>query len=677
MADINKRIIFEVELDDKGKVKIEGLTKGFVKLDTATKRVTQSIKEQAAILGETNKTLDKNIDKTGLAGATVVELGRTISDSNYGIRGMANNLSQLSTLMITLITTTGGLANGLKALWGALAGPLGVIIVFQTIITLFERWDMKAREAARATEALENKVSDLAQSFSDLTFQLTRYNTDAEKVDDVVKVLSARYSLFKKVIDSLGDDVPTERLEILIKMYQDFLFTQSSIQNKETQLKKLREDFAKVENATSTQRNRFLSDETKLKGNLFDLDLKRANFLEYFNKLIKEGKGAGESLKTLRTFKQQFLDFDKDVEKLRQESLQQFIKDQETKIAKESTDLMMMFRITTEDFKQRQKQRLDEFLESKATNAEKIKARKEYNESIILAEQELANATIAIEKRAESKRAEFRLERAQGVLNTLYKIQQAEADVADAQLMIPKVFAENAIKQRMKQLDFEIILQKGLVNIYKSGTQEKADAELKLAQLQKRLANENVSYQKQRFDEVQEIYNQAASAIGFISDAIKNREIKNAGESQEAIEAAQEKAFKINKALQISSVIMETYRNAWLAYGSQLVIGDPTSIGRAEIARVLTVVSGAAQIAAIASTKFDSGSLDKRGGSDSGGGNAFIAPDFNIVGTSETSQLAGTIAGAESKATRAYVVFDDIKDASDFDNKTQNATSFG
>ena len=42
------------------------------------------------------------ISSSGLAGATLTELGRTISDMPYGIRGVTNNLSQLSTLFITL-----------------------------------------------------------------------------------------------------------------------------------------------------------------------------------------------------------------------------------------------------------------------------------------------------------------------------------------------------------------------------------------------------------------------------------------------------------------------------------------------------------------------------------------------------------------------------------------------
>ena len=83
-------VTYKVQVDvQSGKIAIDGLTKGFVKAETAVKRLNKEMQET------TTKGLNPMIDKTGLAGATVVELGRTISDSNYGIRGMANNLSQL------------------------------------------------------------------------------------------------------------------------------------------------------------------------------------------------------------------------------------------------------------------------------------------------------------------------------------------------------------------------------------------------------------------------------------------------------------------------------------------------------------------------------------------------------------------------------------------------------
>lgn len=131
MATNNNQILYTVRVNtENGKVKIDGLTKGFVNAETAVKNLNKT-------LAQNNTQLRNNVDKTGLAGATLVELGRLISDSNYGWRAMANNLSQLSTLFITLISTTKGFGNALTALGKAFKGPLGLIVLFQGAVALF------------------------------------------------------------------------------------------------------------------------------------------------------------------------------------------------------------------------------------------------------------------------------------------------------------------------------------------------------------------------------------------------------------------------------------------------------------------------------------------------------------------------------------------------------------
>ena len=101
---------FTIRVDtSNGKFEVDGLTQGFVKQETALKSLNKEVQKQ-------NKELGKLVDKSGLAGAAVVEIGRTISDSNYGITAMANNISQLSTLLVTLIATTGGTKNAWDAL---------------------------------------------------------------------------------------------------------------------------------------------------------------------------------------------------------------------------------------------------------------------------------------------------------------------------------------------------------------------------------------------------------------------------------------------------------------------------------------------------------------------------------------------------------------------------------
>lgn len=106
---------------------------------------------------------------------------------------------------------------------------------------------------------------------------------------------------------------------------------------------------------------------------------------------------------------------------------------------------------------------------------------------------------------------------------------------------------------------------------------------------------------------------------------------------------------------------MDTYQAGFVAYGSQLVIGDPTSPLRAKIAQALTLANGIAQIAAISSTQFNSKSLAGGGGD----GTNVEAPDFNVVGASPESQLAKSISLQQDKPIRSFVVLKDIEDATD------------
>jgi hypothetical protein len=121
MADINKSIVYNVEINDKGKVRVEGLTQGFVKMDNAVKKLNLDLEKTAVATSKATAAQGNMIATSGLAGATLTEVGRTISDFNYGIRGVANNLSQLSTLFITLVTKAGGFKKALVVLRAQLA----------------------------------------------------------------------------------------------------------------------------------------------------------------------------------------------------------------------------------------------------------------------------------------------------------------------------------------------------------------------------------------------------------------------------------------------------------------------------------------------------------------------------------------------------------------------------
>ena len=72
--------IFTIKVDTKtGKVAVDDLTQGFVKQETAVKSLNNEITNLNNNIEQNAKGLNNQIDKTGLAGAAVVEIGRTIS----------------------------------------------------------------------------------------------------------------------------------------------------------------------------------------------------------------------------------------------------------------------------------------------------------------------------------------------------------------------------------------------------------------------------------------------------------------------------------------------------------------------------------------------------------------------------------------------------------------------
>ena len=250
MAD--NRIQFTFEINDKGKVKVDGLTKSFVSLDNAVNKVSADLKAQQAALAGSNAKLKNTISDAGLAGATLTELGRTISDSNYGIRGMANNLSQLSTLFITLVSKEGegvkGFVGALTRLKNQLFGPLGIILAFQTIVALIERYAINQERAASATKELQDSFSEQRKVLLLLTKNITRYDGESNKALITGKAFREEVSLlvkeskeFKNAFENLTD-FSEENVRALLKDYIRMLELEDERKDLMAEVNKLSEE---------------------------------------------------------------------------------------------------------------------------------------------------------------------------------------------------------------------------------------------------------------------------------------------------------------------------------------------------------------------------------------------------------------------------------------------------
>jgi len=137
---------------------------------------------------------------------------------------------------------------------------------------------------------------------------------------------------------------------------------------------------------------------------------------------------------------------------------------------------------------------------------------------------------------------------------------------------------------------------------------------------------------------------------------------------------SQKRAFDINKAASIAQATITTYQAAQSAYASQMTIPSPDAPIRATIAAGIAVVSGLANVAKIAKTKFEGGAVPSAGdtgGGNTGGGGAPQAPQFNVVGNNGMNQLAQL----QQQPVQAFVVSSEMTSAQALErNRINNAT---
>mgnify|MGYP003675032046 CR=1 FL=1 len=272
------------------------------------------------------------------------------------------------------------------------------------------------------------------------------------------------------------------------------------------------------------------------------------------------------------------------------------------------------------------------------------------------------------EKEAQRTLIELRTE-----LNNINKEIRAENKAAsDERAAQDKKALDDAKKindARRNQIDLDNeILQEGL-NFANQLRQDAADKE---AQIQaKNFANIGEQAKQHRETQEREIERNKEFRVQAAFDTLDliNNITELFGKKGEK---QAKKAFQVQKAAQIATTLGTTYLSATQAYASQfLPLPDPSSPVRGGIAAGLAVAAGLANVAKIASQKFEGGGAT---GSTSVGGSvpeAPSAPQFNVVGDSGVNQLATL----QQQPTQAFVVSGEVTTAQALDrNRVQNAT---
>ena len=214
-----------------------------------------------------------------------------------------------------------------------------------------------------------------------------------------------------------------------------------------------------------------------------------------------------------------------------------------------------------------------------------------------------------------------------------------------------------------------------------------AELEKALAEQQaKDIADIEAKYRKEKEDKDKEAADKEAARVQGLQD-FKISSIQDSLNVITALtdvfnngsEKSAKKAFALNKAASLAQAIVATYSAATKAYASQLVIGDPSSIVRAQIAAGIAVAGGLANVAKIAKTQFSGGGSGGGGsasgsgggslGSSGGGSMTSVTPAFNPLNTSFLNNRP-----AQTGAVQAYVLSSNVSSAMEANQKVKDQT---
>lgn len=646
MAD-KTEILYTVRVDTaNGKVKIDGITRGFVNADTAARKFGETIDLNS-------KKLRGNIDKTGLAGATLVELGRTISDSNYGMRAMANNISQLSTLMITLISTTGGAANGFRALWAAFRGPLGLIVVFQAVIAFFEKLAIDEEKATAKTKKLQKGFEGLNNELRGYLSDLNNINSSEEQRSLIIEKIGSKSSELKNIVDQNRDSLKklTEEIERHIKVKTlslelEELYREAYVKDAEQRenIRMMNENdidgmLEKLASA-SWMPEWYFGWTEKINGGTESIRKKFGEFIAGvgFQEKQDRDKRKEAILEEIRQLGGLGVDEENESQRKLREVLDKWLLKRVESTTTNALELLAIRElIDTKELKNAgatEKQLLD--LRIFYSNKRRQLMETEYQSIAELpkfVQDEIKNAKANLEKLVEGGMAVRQL--------TDEEFKNGQQILFENRLEAASKYAEQAVGILDASFQRELTIEQNKTNAINN-------------ELKARLRNENLSVSEKK-----KLQNQIAQN----DEALRVKQQK-----------IEEKRFKMQKAANISQALIETYLAA--AKALRNAGGVPTGLPP----MYATIATGLLQVAAIAQQKFQTSSANMTGAVtevDAGQSQGSTAPDFNIVGQSAQSQLAQTVAGQLGKPTKAYIVSKDVTTAQELDRNRINGASLG
>lgn len=562
---------------------------------------------------------------TGSASGAVIELGRTISDSNYGFPAMANNVQQLATQMTFVVAEQGGVVKGFKSIIKAMTGAGGVLLLFTIGVTLIERFALKSREAKEEINDLNKSIASETSSLKILLSVAKDETLNKETRQKAIKEINEEYPEYLSNLSL--ENIGTDKLNKLIQK-------QIELEIARAKAKAIADEIAK-ENIKILD-----AEASSVTDNLTTTQSAIAAFAT--NIAQKTGVGMASVTKKI---------IDKGTEN--QEKTIEESKNRIERLTKDLTDILKdtpsaIDAITGIDGDKKRDEEAFFFGFGNVIKSIFKKAREEEEE----ASKDLA--------RTSKRRADNLAKELTSIISERFKeinqIVNSVGSAFDAISKISESYHEGEIQRLQRERDF-VQNNNSLSESEKLQSLERIKKEEEKAQVRKIKA-------EQTFLMVQQGV--------LLAETIMNSKKMIMEQNILALKLATMSA-EANAKINISAVTnMAEGKMSIGTFFSQLGVGGGIAFAAAIGGIIATIVSAKKQ------AKNQIASITGKSPIESGGGGSQAQPpEFNIVGASQQSQLAQTIAQAEQQPTRAYVVAEDVTTAQQLDRNIIQGASLG
>ena len=270
-----QKIDIKIQINKDASVSIKSLSKEFGNIKVSAKDASMAAKQlgvdiQKIKAGGNVSVVAKDFTKlrdamsgasaaSGGATASVLELGRVISDAPYGIRGVANNLQQLASNFAFMAKQAGGAGAAMKAIGSALMGPLGILIAVQAVIAVLDHFSGKMGEVKNELGELE--AQGVTANVMKLHLLREALNDSTVAMEDKVSALKEAGTEFSELNGFIENgtialDAFNEKVGTMIMKMREVAFAKAVL--KETE--EVMQDFVKtvVKGADVTITDRFL-----------------------------------------------------------------------------------------------------------------------------------------------------------------------------------------------------------------------------------------------------------------------------------------------------------------------------------------------------------------------------------------------------------------------------------